>query len=152
MKDSKYLLSLLVAGSLIIPCHTFAANLTGLSVSISCPDIGNSGKEKVTNNGTEVSGKGSERFYLNGHKSKDSFPLFSAATPAGVPLDLVAGGYANSGTSYDATTNVVTCHFTSVSANPPFQVSYALKNVTNGVVTDSGNEEIKIKFSIGVTR
>lgn len=148
MKKTKGFISLLCCLSAILAAP-FAMAIS-LSSSISCPDIGNKGSEKVYNSGTLLSGEGSERLHVSSGNSKDSHPLFSAATPAGVPIDLVAGGYHNSGTSYNASTDVVTCKFASTLAKPDFQITYTLKNIKNGIVTSSGLEEIKIKFDVGL--
>lgn len=129
----------------------FAATATSLSASISCPDIGNKGKEKVSNSGTVLSGEGSERFRLgDGSASPTKHPLFSGATPVGVPIDLVEGGYTNSSTEYNGATNAVTCNYASSKGLPSFHVSHTLQSITNGIVTSSGVEEIIIKFAIGL--
>jgi hypothetical protein len=150
-KTKKIFAILLVCSTTVVTSMAFAATTTSLSASISCPDIGAKGKGKVSNSGTVLSGEGSERFRLgDGSASPTKYPLFSSVTPAGVPLDLVAGGYANSSTAYNPSTNLVTCNFTSSLGHPPFHVTHTLQNITNGVVTSSGAEEIIIKFAIGL--
>lgn len=153
MNITKKILAILLGLSTAVgtPIVFAAATTTSLTASISCPEIGNKGKEKVSNSGTVLSGAGAERFRLgNGTASPTTHPLYSGPTPAGVPMDLVAGGYANSSTAYNATTNVVTCNFASSGGHPPFHITHTLQNLANGVVTSSGVEEIIIKFAIGL--
>lgn len=152
MKSIKCVTFILFGLSTFVATQTAMAVPGNLSLSLSCPDIGNQGSEKVVNSGTALTGVASERLHVTGGVSKDTHPLFAGSTPAGVPIDLVAGGYANSSTSYNASTNVVTCNFTSSSGNPPFSITYVLQNITNGIVTSAGKEEIKIKFNVGSYR
>lgn len=120
-----------------------------ISLSINCPIIV-ANNEKVTNFGNVMMGPGIERVNVNGEASGTSKPLFTGITPAGVPLDLIAGGYYNNGTSYSADNNLVTCFYDSTSGNPAFALTYMIKNILNGVVTASNLEVIKIKFDVSL--
>lgn len=118
-----------------------------ISIRLDCPDIANKGKERVSNYGPALTGPGTERVATN----PATFPIFAGANPGGVPIDLVANGYTASGTSYDPTTGIVTCHYSSTMATPPFDLTYQLKNSLDGIVTKSTEDKISIKFLMGVT-
>lgn len=118
-----------------------------ISIRLNCPDIANKGKERVSNYGPALTGAGTERVATN----PPTFPIFAGANPGGVPIDLVSNGYTTSGTSYDPTTGLVTCHYKSPMATPPFDLIYQLKNALGGIITKSTDNEISIKFLMGVT-
>jgi hypothetical protein len=149
MTKSTKAITALFAFSAIAAAQLAMAAPGNLSVSLDCPDIANHGTEKVTNFGSVMTGPGIERLHVSGGSSASTNPVFAGITPAGVPMDLVAGGYTNNGVSYSASTNLITCHFASAT-NPSFDLTYMLQNLTNGIVTKSSAEEIHVKFNVAI--
>lgn len=149
MKSNKVTVSLFALAAIFSTQFALAAVPANLSVTIGCPEI-NTGNGVVTNYGSVIAGPGIERLHVSGGTSDDSFPIFTAITPEGVPMDLVAAEYAVKGTGYDPNTNVVNCYYESTQELPPFNLLYTLKHISNGTVVNAGAGKINIKFTVGV--
>jgi hypothetical protein len=114
-----------------------------------CPVVAASGTHVLLNDGAKISGYGSEKI---NKESTSNNPYFSGAISVGanIPGDLTTGGYANSGTSYDPQTGMVTCSYTSSTTFDPFSVQYAVTGGLGGMVTTSTVDELTFKKFLGV--
>lgn len=148
MKKSAIILASVVALSGLFIAPVAMAQPANVKVSLDCPDIGSKGSENVTNFGSYLSGSGTER--VNG--ALQAPPVFSGLVQAGmnIPTDLVAGGYHQSGTSYDPNSGNVSCKYSSnISGFSAFTLVYHINNGIGGTVASSSSDEIRIKLEVG---
>jgi hypothetical protein len=113
-----------------------------------CPDISDHTADKITNYGTYLAGLGAIK--VNG--DNPSHPLFQGPVLPGsnIPTDLKAAGYDGYKVTYNPATGAVICHFKSTKGYTPFEISYVMKNAMDGVVTSSGDEQIRITIPVGL--
>ena len=126
----------------------FAQNPSLVPFTLFCPTVGASGSHAVLNDGVNISGYGSERINNN---STANNPFFTAAVPAGanIPVDLATGSYANSGTSYDSATGMVTCSFASTGGFDSFSINYVVTGGAGALVKSSAVNKITIQKFMG---
>jgi hypothetical protein len=111
-----------------------------------CPNAsGGKPSERLTNYGDYIRGMGEENIGTN-NKSK---PIFNGVSSNGIPLDLDTGGYLHTGAQYNPSTGRITCLYTSIIGNDPFNVSYVADNIKNGWVVKADNSKITIKVLAG---
>ena len=119
-----------------------------INILADCPDISDHSADKVINYGTYLAGAGSIK--VNG--DNPSHPLFQGPVLLGanIPINLKAAGYDGYKVTYNPATGAVICHFKSSKGYTPFEISYVMKNALNGVVTSSGDEQIRITIPVGL--
>lgn len=142
------LVSVTVISSLSVSVTLAAGHY--VKVTMNCPDISNKTKDKLTNYGTYIAGLGTERV----DSDSPTHPLFQGpiVTGSNIPVDLKAAGYDGSSVNYNPENGAVTCYFTSSKGFDPFSVSYVMQNALGGTTRSSGDEEIKLKFPIGLKK
>lgn len=118
--------------------------------TVDCPDIGSSDKETVINYGTYLAGTGLLK--VNGGPASE--PLFQGPIVPGsnIPAKLPGHGYIQNGVMYNPTNGAVICKYRSTLGFDSFSVSYMMKNALNGTVASSSNDEIHLKFPVGLVK
>lgn len=126
----------------------FASTTHVTKITVDCPDISVRTKDKLTNYGTYIAGIGTERV----NSDAPTHPLFQEpiAPGANIPIDLKAAGYDGSHVTYNPANGAVLCHYKSSKGFSAFAVSYIMVNALNGIVVDSGDEQIHIKIPVGL--
>lgn len=144
---NKFLSVALISG--LTTSIAFAAGPHMVKVTVDCPDISIHTKDKLTNYGTYIAGLGTERV----NSDAPTYPLFQGPITLGanIPVDLKGAGYDGAGVTYNPSTGAVICYFQSSMGFDPFSVSYVLKNALDGITVSSGDEQIKIKFPVGLS-
>ena len=142
------LVSIVVISSLSASV-AFADDEHHVKVTVDCPDISVKTKDIITNYGAYLAGEGTQRV----DNDAPSHPLFEGprALEGNIPINIKASGYDNNGVDYNSLNGSVTCYYKSRMGFDPFSISYLMRNVLGGIVTEAGPVRIRILLPIGLT-
>lgn len=134
----------------VIYCLSTSAALADahhVKITVDCPDTSVRTKDIITNYGTYLAGEGAQRV----DNDASSHPLFEGprALERNIPINIKASGYDNDRVEYNSLNGEITCFYKSSMGFDPFSVSYRMRNVLGGIVTDAGTVKIRILLPIG---
>lgn len=141
----KNVLRITLTSIMLISFNSFASPSI-ITVHIICPNTTNIGLHALTRYPTRVSGYGTET--INGAPAFNS-PYFNFAIPNGANIPTSFNTYSSSGASFNFSTGIVSCSYTSSGAFTPFTVQYELTNFMGAQISAQTASTITINQFIG---
>jgi hypothetical protein len=122
-----------------------------VSAVFTCPTISGSDMQTLRNWGYRITGYGTE--VIDGNPDMYA-PFFNYYVPSGanLPANLAEGSYTSSSTSYESTTGIVGCNYTSSGGYDAFGVVYQTTHGDGGIITAQTANTITVAFTVGAKK
>jgi hypothetical protein len=135
--------------STLLSANTVMADPGAANGMFTCPTISGSSMQTLRNWGYRITGYGVQ--VIDG--TTDMYaPFFNYYVPTGAKIPASLTSYASSSTSYESTTGVVSCNYTSNAGFDAFSVSYQTTHGDGGVVTAQTATSITIAYTVGLKK